>query len=1126
MQQPEETPTLNGMIHVDEYTRKDGVHVDEYWRSAPGCGEGSNNTNNPSPTGTIDDGGWGEPTDQTEKMKKQNEQMKEYLKILVSAIPNSNVRSTLQAAIESNGIYENLVKVDGEGQDAPNKSKDMKKILEEAVKLIPNNKIQNVLSAMNNLDFEMFDPNADNGGIVGETNDDYVFQDGGIVGDSTESIKKQQERMKEYAKILLQAVPNDKIRTALNAFVEADSFFNDITTTDGDEDGDGKVDLPEGFKNLDELFKEAVRLIPNNKIQNVLNAMNDIDFSMFDPDDDDGGIIDEMPENYLPQDGGIWGDSSEAIKKQSEKMQEYLGILLQAIPNEEIRSALQATVQAGNFLSNPEVIIDKDGQLHLPESLGGLLELAVKAIPSDKIRGVLEAMNNVINSDSENNKDNKNDDKQDKNKDKDDKNKEDKDKEEDNDPLKYLLTAAVTGEFDKNVLIGKAVDSFADNVLPDMPLDEQGKKTLEWFKKKNEQMQVLFDSVVDLMPEGSFMNDAAKTITQFKKTMDTQMEAMFDPEKMMEQKITEIKQWLVDFTDFTGQIIRGDFEYIKWDEIGEKLHISQIANMIDPIAGMVATLAVDVAPKVIKLVEGINAGDKAEIIKNALGAFTNCIGVIGQLKEVIGDKLAEMSKNVSAEVYNEAAKTYGDLEKIQDAGYRYEKFVKAEMMPEATTEALKLNDLSTEMMQGKATGFATNLDSIDVDAIANDNFEPTTVLQGGISKTDYPEINTEGLSKQSPQIDFGDSVIIASEIASSINAAMNAAANINSSGSNSPQSKAYVNKLNTSIDTLKQAQSGQKKDLDTLLQKLTTAKNQTEYSELLKKYTNQKQQYQKTQDLTSQLDYSAQNKDYQNVAQTAKNYMQQGSGTQQTVNQNLSREHYNNKLEELINNTLGIQPASAEEMPTGFANNAFNRKADFSEITKKNPLMQFNKYMNANNPDAKEWMDLGLGGPKNAPVSKEYTFISSKFNDNLNRDLILTGNKFIPKDYDGFIFNKDSSIAQNISNSKEFQNQVYAQFNDKTQKFKTDKLELNFTKDDNLKLSIGHGTLLHPQIDNKGYFTGLVYDKYNYEPKYYNYESSPKINLLNNSAFLIQSTGLLKKYYILIPVSFKWDKRI
>lgn len=515
-----------------------------------------------------------------------------------------------------------------------------------------------------------------------------------------------------------------------------------------------------------------------------------------------------------------------------------------------------------------------------------------------------------------------------------------KDKEEEKvNPLNDLLNYVTTGEFNKDQFIGHVVDSVADNELFDMPEDNDPNREmlLKLVKQNNEFIDGILDGVTNLLPEDSQITDAVKGLVQYKKNMSEQMETMLDPEKAKEQMITETKQWLSDFTDFTGQLVSGDFENIKWDEVGQKLHISQIASIINPVAGVIATLAVDVAPKVVKLVEGVNAGDKAEIIQNAIGAFTNCMSVVGQLKESVGNKLAEFSKDVDAKIYNEAAQTYDNLGQLKDAGYKYETYVKAEMFDQANQEAIKLNDLSTEMMQGEPTGFASNTGNVKSsdlsselkDNRANDYAPSNTVLQGGVSKD------------------------------------------------------AYI---------------------------------------------------------------------------TNTNY---------------------------------------------FGDRDLNR---------------INNFLNSKYKDARDLMNIGLDGPKNAPASKEYSFISSDFNNNLNRDLNLTGNNKIPDGWDGFVFNKDSTLSYNLSKSPELKTQIMSSYDIKNNSFPS-KISVSLNDDKNLKWSIHGATIINAKMDSQGNVTGLLHDNYDY--KLQDYKDDSLTNLANNSAYLLQQAKRLKNYYLLAPIKFK-----
>lgn len=730
------------------------------------------------------------------------------------------------------------------------------------------------------------------------------------------------------------------------------------------------------------------------------------------------------------------------------------------------------------------------------------------------------------------------------------KSKKDKDEEEKNkvNPLADLLNYAFTGEFNKDEFIEHTVRSVMDNDMlgSEQENDPNREMLLKMVKQSNEAMNKILDGITNLLPEDSQVTGVVKGLVQYAKSAGQQLETMLDPEKMQEQMIQEVSQYITDFTDFTGQLLSGDFENIDWAEVGQKLHVSEIAAAINPIAGVIATLAVDVAPKVVKIVEASNSGDKAELIQNAIGAFTNCMGVIGQLKSAVGNKLAEFSKDVDAKVFDEASQTYQNLEQIQDAGYKYETYVKAEMFDQANQEALKLNDLSTDMMQGKATGYATNIDSIDVDAITNDNYQPsTTVLQGGISKTDYPDVNTEVPNVQNPQTtDWGDSAIMASQISNAINSIMNNSQNAeNLNVSASPQ-------FNTSIEAIKQAQTVQKNNLDNLLKKVTTAKNQEEYSKLLKEYAQKKEQYQKTQDLTSQLDYASQNKDYQGVTQAVKNYMQQGSGTlkgsistnQPAANQNFGREHYNNKLNELINNALGIQPASAEEMPTGFASgvgNTAKNKSILSQLSElemqrdKRDIGNINSLMKNDNPKInKKALDFGIptmntvngnkfNDAKGLWETASYNFQNTDYinknadivnsvsdfgNDNLSKQISnKLQSQFGIKDAKGLVFYPNSELSIEMSNSQEIKDFISKNKNilSSGKIIKNSSVSFNSNKD--LYFGIHNADVINAKINQNGDFQAIVLDTYDFNKN----STNPLVKMARN----VQDAKMLTPYY-------------
>lgn len=182
----------------------------------------------------------------------------------------------------------------------------------------------------------------------------------------------------------------------------------------------------------------------------------------------------------------------------------------------------------------------------------------------------------------------------------------------------------------------------------------------------------------------------------------------------------------------------------------------------------------------------------------------------------------------------------------------------------------------------------------------------------------------------------------------------------------------------------------------------------------------------------------------------------------------------------------------------------------------KESLKIINDYLNRNRKDARDFMDIGLKGPKNVPNTKEWMFISSRLTPKVNGALGLKGNQQIPFYWDGFVFSEDSSVAKSIVESKEFKDYIYSFSNNKPVS-----PSLNFTSTKNLHYSIGHGTIINPKIDIQGNFTGVLFDKYDYDLLIDDYLNNPEVITLNNLAWGLQLTKNIKNFYILIPIKLK-----
>lgn len=196
--------------------------------------------------------------------------------------------------------------------------------------------------------------------------------------------------------------------------------------------------------------------------------------------------------------------------------------------------------------------------------------------------------------------------------------------------------------------------------------------------------------------------------------------------------------------------------------------------------------------------------------------------------------------------------------------------------------------------------------------------------------------------------------------------------------------------------------------------------------------------------------------------------------------------------------------------------------ADFSDLEKWNPFGFVNAKLNENRPNARELMNLFLtdGGIENVPQSDEYFVISNSETSKINKALGINNSSLqIDNSWSGISYNEDSSFSKNLSNSPQLQEQVknYCKRNTLTNK---SQILIDLNQDTNLFYSIGHGTILNPSIDEKGYFTGLLFDKYDFA-LINDYKENFKTTFFNNGAYLLQYIPNIKNFYTLIPIKFK-----
>jgi len=205
-------------------------------------------------------------------------------------------------------------------------------------------------------------------------------------------------------------------------------------------------------------------------------------------------------------------------------------------------------------------------------------------------------------------------------------------------------------------------------------------------------------------------------------------------------------------------------------------------------------------------------------------------------------------------------------------------------------------------------------------------------------------------------------------------------------------------------------------------------------------------------------------------------------------------------------------------------NFSYNNKNTSKQSEFKNSLLDFNAKINKNRPDAKELMDISILGLYNAPKNDKYTIIPSNKTKSINNALRINNSLSLKIDnkLGGVRFSEDSRLSKNLSNSPQLQKQV----KDYCQKHKNidnnDQIGIELTEDKNLHYSIGHGTILNPTIDKNGNFSGLLFDKYDFDFMKEEFSSKNfKTAIYNNFAYGLQETNVIKNYYLLIPIKFK-----
>ena len=157
--------------------------------------------------------------------------------------------------------------------------------------------------------------------------------------------------------------------------------------------------------------------------------------------------------------------------------------------------------------------------------------------------------------------------------------------------------------------------------------------------------------------------------------------------------------------------------------------------------------------------------------------------------------------------------------------------------------------------------------------------------------------------------------------------------------------------------------------------------------------------------------------------------------------------------------------------------------------------------------------------------NSQFIHIPQKRTDSIQSMFYLTGDDKIPNDMKGLAFNSNSDFSKRLSASKELQNAINQDVSQKNRTEKEPYLIIDFQKDENLHLSIGHGRVIY-RLTNDGYVDGCLFDKYDFafirpgSPA----DKDKMITFMNDYAYYKSVIRKFENYYYIVNFKYKLNK--
>ena len=187
-------------------------------------------------------------------------------------------------------------------------------------------------------------------------------------------------------------------------------------------------------------------------------------------------------------------------------------------------------------------------------------------------------------------------------------------------------------------------------------------------------------------------------------------------------------------------------------------------------------------------------------------------------------------------------------------------------------------------------------------------------------------------------------------------------------------------------------------------------------------------------------------------------------------------------------------------------------KQDVNVSPLQEKVIDYNNKKNANYKDARDLLNISIIKTQNLENTDEYSVLSKEQVTARSKDIgynLSNGNNTVE-------FSPNSSIANSVNSSvflrKSVENWAKLPVEERPRR-----ILVTLNDNQNLFRSINNATILKPEIKN-GYFTGYLYDKYDFKlQKFDDWE----IFKANTGAVALQNTGVLENYNIIVPIKIK-----